>query len=58
MEYHTVKGYLKCGLIFIGKYEVDDYDDIYDSWKDQNKFITFANGELLVNEVAGIEWNV
>lgn len=58
MKYHTVKLYLKQGSIFIGKYEVDEYDDIYDSWKDQRKFITFANGEFLVSEVAGIEWDV
>jgi hypothetical protein len=58
MEYHTVRLYLKQGSIFIGKYEAEEYDAIYDSWKDQKSFITFANGVFLVSEVAGIEWDV
>lgn len=58
MEYETIKVYLKQGSIFIGKYESVEYDDIYDSWKEQKKFIAFANGEFLVSEVAGIEWKV
>lgn len=55
-EYESVKVYLKQGSVFIGKYEPDDYDDIYNSWIEQRKFITFANGEFLTSEVAGIEW--
>ena len=55
-ELHSVNVYLKQGSIFIGRYEIDEYDDIYDSWKEQRKFVTFANGEFLSSEIAGISW--
>lgn len=53
-----IKVYLKSGIIFEAKYEIDDYDEIYASWVEQRSLITFSNGEFLVSEIAGIEWKL
>jgi hypothetical protein len=58
MEYGEITVYLKNGNIFVGKYDQEEYDDIYDSWNDQRKFLTFSNGQFLVSEIAGIEWEL
>lgn len=58
MDKHSIKVYLKQGSIIIAEYDVDDYDDIYDSWKDGRKFMSFSNCEILTDEVAAIEWDI
>ena len=58
MDEHSIKVYLKGGAIIIAKYDVDEYDDIYDSWKYGKKFMSFSNCEILSSEVAAIEWDL
>lgn len=61
----SIKVYLKNGLIFEGKYYPDDYEAIYNVWRgaynytsfnSEKRYLTFTNGEILLSEVAGIEW--
>lgn len=59
-EFKEIKVYLKQGGVFVGKYRKDEYEDIYDSWTNQYKFkfMRFENGEFLISEIIGIEWEV
>lgn len=56
LDLRTVKVFLKQGAIINATYEVDEYDDIYDSWKEGRKHMTFYNCEILTSEVAAIQW--
>jgi hypothetical protein len=58
MNYSGCKVYLKSGLIFNAVYEEEAYDKIMTIWEQQKGFILFANGQFLVSEIAGFEWEV
>jgi len=54
----TLKIYLKSGNIFYGKYDENEYDDVYDAWFNKSGMITFNNGEVITGDIEAIEWEV
>ena len=52
----TAKEQLKLVQILQKEPEEDEYEDIYYSWFDGKKFITFRNCEVKYSDIQAIDW--
>ena len=53
-----VKVYLKQGSVVTAVFDENDYFEIYDSWKNGSRYVTFSNCEFLGEQIIGIEWDI